>query len=375
MVVTLPTNVGRGGAGTAEPQAVAKSEFEEGKLPMGFLSRQHCLAFAGLTICVVGMVTVMLAAAYKTQVDIQSGVAVQQTDAKVVEKNDTTKLFLDKLTQLETVISEFREIELRNDAKLTKLGESLDSKVQTVQSIPSPAKDYTSVSTIQSRSRSTAPNKWYSQVGQDKWVTHKISLLEPAGARHQFSFLDIGAHDGLRGSNTMALEERGWIGVCIEPIPTTMSKRTCKLVRAVVSDHSGDAVAFKDCTQFGSDNGDGGLSGIGTTLGKHKGEVARCRDEMFYTTTLRDILSTKYTQDIFRKGGRTVIDYTSLDVEGAELDALQGFPWETHCSRLFTIEHNMEEPKRTAIKTFLESKGCEFDVKLAVDDAFVCRCH
>ncbi len=32
-------------------------------------------------------------------------------------------------------------------------------------------------------------------------------------------FLDIGAHDGHTLSNTMALAERGWGGVCVEPSP------------------------------------------------------------------------------------------------------------------------------------------------------------
>lgn len=38
------------------------------------------------------------------------------------------------------------------------------------------------------------------------------------------SFLDIGAYDGKDLSNTRALMERGWSGVCIEPHPKTFEK-------------------------------------------------------------------------------------------------------------------------------------------------------
>lgn len=32
-------------------------------------------------------------------------------------------------------------------------------------------------------------------------------------------FVDIGANDGISGSNTYALEQMGWKGICIEPQP------------------------------------------------------------------------------------------------------------------------------------------------------------
>ncbi len=37
-------------------------------------------------------------------------------------------------------------------------------------------------------------------------------------------FLDIGAFDGVMFSNTRALVERGWCGICVEPNPFTFLK-------------------------------------------------------------------------------------------------------------------------------------------------------
>ena len=37
-------------------------------------------------------------------------------------------------------------------------------------------------------------------------------------------FLDIGAHDGVTGSNTFFFEKLGWDGICLEPIPSVFDK-------------------------------------------------------------------------------------------------------------------------------------------------------
>jgi hypothetical protein len=54
-------------------------------------------------------------------------------------------------------------------------------------------------------------NKYYSQIGQDKYFIENISNKKREGF-----FLDIGAHDGILESNTAALElDYGWSGICV----------------------------------------------------------------------------------------------------------------------------------------------------------------
>lgn len=43
--------------------------------------------------------------------------------------------------------------------------------------------------------------------------------LGTGGARYPGRFIEVGAHDGVVNSNTHALAERGWGGVCVEPSP------------------------------------------------------------------------------------------------------------------------------------------------------------
>jgi hypothetical protein len=59
---------------------------------------------------------------------------------------------------------------------------------------------------------------WFpSQIGQNKWVSETIF----PGVNDGF-FLDVGSAYGIVGSNTKALEDKGWTGICIDPFPEEM---------------------------------------------------------------------------------------------------------------------------------------------------------
>ena len=47
-------------------------------------------------------------------------------------------------------------------------------------------------------------------------------------------FLDVGSADGVVDSNTFALERKGWTGICVDPFPTGMARRTCQMFKEVV---------------------------------------------------------------------------------------------------------------------------------------------
>merc|ERR1740121_1130734 len=95
----------------------------------------------------------------------------------------------------------------------------------------------------------------YSDSGQDKWLSEQFGT-------YVGYYLDIGAHNGVIRSNTQALDERGWKGICVEPLPVNFGRRTCQLEKTVLTDKTGDTVQFRDCKHTGTDGGDGGLSGI-----------------------------------------------------------------------------------------------------------------
>lgn len=178
---------------------------------------------------------------------------------------------------------------------------------------------------------------YYGQAEQDKWVLETVF----PGVRDGF-FLDVGSGDGTVLSNTKSLEARGWTGVCVDPFPTNMDDRTCLVLKEVVFDETGRTLSFTAADVLG---------GITDTLNSHRDApaVAAGRTVQVVTTTLADLLA--------RIGAPAFIHYMSLDIEGAELEALRGFPFDRHRLGALTVEHNFEEPKRGAIEALLRSHG------------------
>ena len=172
--------------------------------------------------------------------------------------------------------------------------------------------------------------------GQDKWVLETVF----PGVVNGF-FVDVGSGDGVDISNTYALERKGWTGVCIDAFPGDMRSRTCQVGRA-----AGDSEAGKHVTFYS----DGILGGIKQYLGQNKEAVEKeGRPVDLVTTTLGDILS--------RAKAPQYIHFMSLDIEGAELAALQGFPFDKYQLGALVVEHNFEEPKRANLQLLLEQHG------------------
>ena len=176
---------------------------------------------------------------------------------------------------------------------------------------------------------------FYSQIGQDKWVLETVFPEVKDGF-----FLDIGSGDGTLLSNTRALEERGWRGICIDPFPKNMERRTCQVLKEVVFSETGKRVTFQ---------ASGDIGGVADTLGKWKGQALGAASVELTTITLADVF----------RGTRVpnFIHFVSLDIEGAELEALKGFPFDTYQIGALAVEHNEEEPKRTEIEALLTRHG------------------
>lgn len=191
--------------------------------------------------------------------------------------------------------------------------------------------------------------KFYSQLGQDKWVLGKVF----PGVSDGF-FVDVGAWDAEVDSNTKVLEARGWKGICIEPFPSNWKNRTCQLFQEVVYSRKGEIVRFRQADVLG---------GIDEHIGHHKGEVASFPVVELTSTTLGDVLE--------RAKAPKFIHYMSIDTEGSELEILKALPFSDYTVGAFSIEHNSEEPKRQQIRTSLEGHGYRLARVQLVDDWYV----
>ena len=80
----------------------------------------------------------------------------------------------------------------------------------------------------------------FSQDGQDIFLTQELFKGKTDGI-----YVDIGANDGVTLSNTKLLEDLGWEGTCIEPIPSSYEK----LVKSRKSNNLNIAIS-KDLGDF-----------------------------------------------------------------------------------------------------------------------------
>jgi FkbM family methyltransferase len=192
---------------------------------------------------------------------------------------------------------------------------------------------------------------YHGAYNQDRWIA---SVVFPH-VRDGF-YVDVGAGDGIRQSNTKTLDDLGWEGIAVDPFPTNMETRTARVVRAVVSSSSGQKVLFK-ASKF--------AGGIEALLGATKGwDVHKTADSVeLTTTTLDDILA--------KAGAPTYIHYLSLDIEGAEFEALKGLSLGKYRFGAMTIEHNWEEPKRSQIRELLQAAGYRNLFALIRDDFYI----
>jgi FkbM family methyltransferase len=165
-----------------------------------------------------------------------------------------------------------------------------------------------------------------SQFGQDFWV-----FGEAFNEKREGYFVEIGAADGITLSNTFILEKRyQWQGLCIEAEPSLFE--SLRRVRRAISvnvclDAQNGQADFVSRALFSGIVGE-------TTDNKGHGDDAGAVIRV-QTRTFESVLTAQ--------GAPRIIDYLSIDVEGAEDRILCGFPFAKYCFRCLTIERPKPE--------------------------------
>jgi FkbM family methyltransferase len=183
------------------------------------------------------------------------------------------------------------------------------------------------------------PFKSYSQVKQDYMI---LTLFND---KADGFFVDLASNHWQDLSNSLSLEHfNNWKGVCAEPNPQylvgLLSNRKCAVYTNPVSDTNGETVRFTFMGKFAGES-DGVLGGI---VGAEFDNTADSSDNVkeLLTVTLGEILE--------HAGAPRVIDYLSLDVEGAEWHVLKAFPFERYVFLSITVERPSKEVHHILIK-------------------------
>mmetsp|Transcript_17631 Transcript_17631/g.25734 ORF Transcript_17631/g.25734 Transcript_17631/m.25734 type:complete len:381 (-) Transcript_17631:200-1342(-) len=175
----------------------------------------------------------------------------------------------------------------------------------------------------------------YSQCRQDRLV---MGLLKHADMKNKGFFIDLAANHATSLSNTYHIEQDlDWNGICIEPNPQywhSLSHRKCHVVGAVVGaeDSRMKEVKFRMYSDMKARAASGGIEEY---LTNKKLPKSKERPERLFIVPISDILK-KYNAP-------PVMEYLSLDIEGAEYDTMKGFPFDSHKFKVMTIERPSEK--------------------------------
>jgi FkbM family methyltransferase len=175
--------------------------------------------------------------------------------------------------------------------------------------------------------------------------------------------IEVGAYDGISGSNTYFFENKGWRSLCIEPIP--ISFQNCQSIRkesinCCISDDD------KEDTDFHIFCLNNNLSAI-SSLDPDQ----RLIDSHSHLITDRQICKVKVrslTSLLNELNYPTTIDFISIDTENTELDVLKGIDFNKYDIRVMVIENNYDDPY---CEEYLKQFGYKKINRIAVNDFFV----
>lgn len=196
--------------------------------------------------------------------------------------------------------------------------------------------------------------KYYSQIGQDEYYINNIVKGKRNG-----TYLDIGANDGKHGSNTATLEyEYNWSGICVEANPTLISSLIVNrpnsiVVHKAVWTSPGEVNIEVPHSFKGSEPPDQ----LGRITGIERNERAfkKFFDKGYETFTVKSDTATNIVKESL--GLPVVIDYMSLDTEGAELEVLQSIDFNLIDIKFMTVEHGNRKGYKNIFADYLKQFG------------------
>lgn len=169
---------------------------------------------------------------------------------------------------------------------------------------------------------------FYSQFGEDKL------LNEIFGEKNDGYCIEVGANDGINDSNTFYFEKQGWDCVLVEPNPDL-----CESIRKFRRATLYEVAASSGKGQVELLIASGAERAHGVSAIDAQNAAQRIKDYGFSyerrivsTNTLDDILS-QFNSD---KG----LDFITIDVEGHEMEVLNGFNLNRWRPRICIIEDN-----------------------------------
>ena len=181
-----------------------------------------------------------------------------------------------------------------------------------------------------------------------------IILSEHFATRKKGYFVDIGAADGIRYSNTNFLIEKGWSGLLVEPCQhfvTTLQNNNEK--NNDVSIYAGAVSNYNGMTNlhvFAS----GEHAQASTIVETLRNEI---ENEYKQIGTFTDCYSVQVVNPeklLKMYNAPKKIDFVDIDAEGSDFKILNAWPWDKYEVEIFCVEFSMG---KILLQKFMNNKG------------------
>ena len=206
--------------------------------------------------------------------------------------------------------------------------------------------------------------KYYGQ-----WETDKI-IESYFSKEHKGICIEVGAANGVKGSNTLYFEEKGWDVLCIEP-NTEHSESLEKYRKLVRYFACGNETGTFPLTIFrvGKNNITSSLTSLDPDkrlIEDHIDLINEKYELEVKVETLSNIIENEVKGTLFESIRE--IDFISIDTEGTELNVLEGLDFSLYHVTLLVVENNYNDKE---IEDFMMSKGYRKDRRYKINDFYV----
>jgi FkbM family methyltransferase len=192
-------------------------------------------------------------------------------------------------------------------------------------------------------------SRWWKRIGglgrRRSFALNELDRqIEPFLDFDRGTFIEAGANDGLQQSNTLYFERyRQWTGLLVEPIPdlATRCRRNrprCRVENVALAPHGHPQthLAMRFCGLMSVVKG--GMKSFREEL-EHVQAGSACQRLQPYDVTV----PVATLSDLWDRHQLEEVDLLSLDVEGYELQALQGLDFDRHRPGWMLIEARYRE--------------------------------
>ena len=198
---------------------------------------------------------------------------------------------------------------------------------------------------------------YFSEAGQDMLVKDNFFKNQKSGF-----FLEIGAFDGIEGSNCYYFEKfMNWQGIAIEASPLQFEKlkknRNCKLMNIAIGSENKQVEFYEvieGFTQMSGINNTNYQNSFNRIINKSKSKINKIKID---STVLSEIIPNNQ-----------IIDLLSIDIEGNEFEVLNSIDYDIYEIKVIILENNI--PENLNYLKFFSEKNYSYYDRVGMDEIY-----